>query len=179
MPGAALGAQSSLARAQRAACHVRPCTRTEEPPALMHGLTERQVLLSLVALALVLLTARAFGELARRLRQPEVLGELFGGVVLGPSVVGALAPGFHRVLFQDPAVGVVLSGISWIGALVLLLMAGIEVDVSILRKEARPGALSALGAIAPPLRTPGPLVQRMQGTLTWDLDVSPRRSAQA
>ncbi|WP_437594348.1 cation:proton antiporter domain-containing protein [Sorangium sp. So ce1000] len=117
----------------------------------MHGLTERQVLLSLVALALILLTARAFGELARRLRQPEVLGELFGGVVLGPSVVGALAPGFHRVLFQDPAVGVVLSGISWIGALVLLLMAGIEVDVSILRKEARPGALSALGAIGPPL----------------------------
>nr|AKI82201.1 putative membrane protein [Sorangium cellulosum So0157-2] len=48
MPGAALGAQSSLARAQRAACHVRPCTRAEEPPGLMHGLTERQVLLSCV-----------------------------------------------------------------------------------------------------------------------------------
>nr|AAF26906.1 unknown [Sorangium cellulosum] len=117
----------------------------------MHGLTERQVLLSLVTLALILVTARASGELARRLRQPEVLGELFGGVVLGPSVVGALAPGFHRALFQEPAVGVVLSGISWIGALLLLLMAGIEVDVGILRKEARPGALSALGAIAPPL----------------------------
>ncbi|KYF76648.1 hypothetical protein BE18_19585 [Sorangium cellulosum] len=63
----------------------------------MHGLTERQVLLSLVALALVLLTARAFGELARRLRQPEVLGELFGGVVLGPSssarsLLGSIEP---------------------------------------------------------------------------------------
>ncbi|WP_420878036.1 cation:proton antiporter [Sorangium cellulosum] len=140
-----------LARAQHAVCQDRPAPRTEEPPTLMHGLTERQILLSLVALALILVTARAFGELARRLRQPEVLGELFGGVVLGPSVVGALAPGFYRALFQDPAVSLVLSGLSWIGALLLLLMAGIEVDVAILRKEARPGALSALGAIAPSL----------------------------
>src|SRR5919199_1942362 len=93
----------------------------------MRGLSEQQLLLALVDLAVILVFSRAAGVLARRLRQAEVLGQLFAGFVL------------------------VLSGFSWVGAILLLLLAGTEVDLRILRAEIRPGTLAAAGAIVPSL----------------------------
>ncbi len=115
----------------------------------MQSLSENQLLLALVAVATILLVGRGAAEVARRLRQPEVLGELLGGFLLGPSVFGALVPAAYRTLFLDRAVGDGLSLLSWIGAILLLLVAGLEVDLHILRAEARPGALAAAGAIVP------------------------------
>lgn len=117
----------------------------------MQGLSEQQLLLALVALAVILLVARGAGEIARRLRQPEVLGEFFAGFLLGPSVLGALLPGMYHALFLNGAVSFVLSGFSWVGAILLLLIAGIEVDLAILRAEAKPGVLAAVLAILPSL----------------------------
>lgn len=115
----------------------------------MQGLAEQQLLLALLALAVILLFARGAGELARRIGQPEVLGEFFAGFLLGPSILGVVLPGFYHWLFLGQTTGFVLSGFSWIGAILLLLIAGIEVDLDILRAEARPGALAALFAIVP------------------------------
>lgn len=115
----------------------------------MQGLAEQQLLLALLALAVILLFARGAGELARRIGQPEVLGEFFAGFLLGPSILGVIMPGFYHWLFLGQTTGFVLSGFSWIGAILLLLIAGIEVDLDILRAEARPGALAALFAIVP------------------------------
>lgn len=117
----------------------------------MQGLTESQLLLTLLALAVVVCFARAAGEVSRRLHQPEVLGELFAGFLLGPSVLGAILPDIHQALFLTPAIGQVLSAFSWVGAILLLLLAGIEVDLGILRSVARPGAFAAVGAIVPSL----------------------------
>ncbi len=117
----------------------------------MPGLSEQQLLFSLLALAVVLAAARASGEVARRLGQPEVLGELFAGFLLGPSVLGAVLPGARSVLFLNSGVEPVLSIFSWVGAILLLLIAGIEVDLGILRSVARPGAFAAVGAIVPSL----------------------------
>lgn len=113
----------------------------------MHGLTEAQLLAGLAALAVILVCARGMGEMARRLGQPEVVGELFAGFLLGPSVFGALAPAASHALFYDSGVSLVLSGFSWVGAILLLLIAGMEADLDILRAEARPGALAGAAAI--------------------------------
>jgi Kef-type K+ transport system membrane component KefB len=43
-------------------------------------------------LLVILLTARVFAELATRLQAPSVIGELFAGVVLGPSLLGWIEP---------------------------------------------------------------------------------------
>ena len=115
----------------------------------MQGLAEEQLLLALLSLAVILLVARGAGELARRIGQPEVLGEFFAGFLLGPSVLGVILPGVSHWLFLGQTTGFVLSGFSWIGAILLLLIAGIEVDLDILRAEARPGALAAFFAIVP------------------------------
>jgi hypothetical protein len=58
-----------------------------------------------------LMLARGLGDLAKRLRQPEVLGEILAGVVLGPTVLGSLAPGVIASLFpSNGATSVALSG---------------------------------------------------------------------
>jgi len=113
----------------------------------LHGLTENDVLLSLVAFAILLLATRAMAEHARRFDQPEVLGELLGGFLIGPSALGAIFPTFFHHVFGQVVVSQGMSLLSWIGAILLLLIAGIEADRVILREKAVPGFLAAAGAI--------------------------------
>ncbi len=113
----------------------------------MKGLSEEQLLLSILAIALILVVGRGSAEIARRFKQAEVLGELLGGFIIGPSVLGALLPSAYSALFLNANVGVALSMLSWIGAILILLIAGLEVDLKIVRKLAKPGGLTALFAI--------------------------------
>jgi Kef-type K+ transport system membrane component KefB/nucleotide-binding universal stress UspA family protein len=116
---------------------------------LVPSLDEHQLIGFLVALAVVIVLARLLGELARRMGQPEVLGQLVAGVLLGPSVLGMLAPQVRSALFIDP--GLALSGVSWLGALLVLMVAGLEVDLGVLRAHLWPGLLAAGFAIVPSL----------------------------
>src|SRR5919202_1558508 len=113
----------------------------------MQGLSEQQLLLLLITLGGLILLGRAAGALARRVHQPQVLGQLLAGVLVGPSVFGTLLPPFYRVLFSDPAVGTSLSAFSWVGAILLLLLGGLEVDLPILQATAHTSLLAATGAI--------------------------------
>src|SRR5579875_565743 len=113
----------------------------------MQGFSEHQLLGAFLAIAVVLLVARGMAELCRKLGQPEVLGELLGGFVIGPSVLGALFPAAYNELFLNPAVSLALTLLSWIGAILLLMIAGMEADLAILRQKVVPGLLSAAGAI--------------------------------
>ncbi len=113
----------------------------------MHGFTENQLLGAFLAVLVVLLAARAMAELSRRLKQPEVLGELLGGFVIGPSVLGAIFPHAFHELFQNGAVSLALQWMSWVGAILLLMIAGMEADLAILRQKVLPGLLAAAGAI--------------------------------
>jgi Kef-type K+ transport system membrane component KefB len=105
------------------------------------------ILKLLLALCVILLVGRGTAECARRLGQPEVLGELIGGLLLGPSLLGALLPGVRDWVFTDPAVVPGLQALSWIGAILLLLVAGMETDLQVLKSNLKPGLLSAALAI--------------------------------
>ncbi len=113
------------------------------------SLSEHQLLKVLIALAVLVVVSRGFGELSRRARLPEVVGQLLAGVVLGPSLLGVAAPGAESWLFNDPGVGNSLSAFSWVGAVLLLLLGGLEVDLAVIRAKARVGVLAAAGAIVP------------------------------
>lgn len=119
----------------------------------MTGLTEQQLLLAFLAICVILLVGRGSAEIARRFKQAEVLGELIGGFLIGPSVLGALAPGIYHGLFLDPGVSVALTTLSWIGATLVLLIAGLEVDLKLVRALARPGGLTALFAMGGAMAT--------------------------
>ena len=113
----------------------------------MHTFSEHQLLGAFLAIATVLLVTRGMAEVSRRLGQPEVLGELLGGFLIGPSVFGSLFSGAYGTLFLNPAVSLALALLSWIGAILLLMIAGMEADLAILRQKVVPGLLAAAGAI--------------------------------
>ncbi|MGL4175037.1 MAG: cation:proton antiporter [Dermatophilaceae bacterium] len=81
----------------------------------------------LLGLVLLLLAAHLVGRLFARFRQPPVVGEILGGLLLGPTVFGQFAPDAQRFFF--PAEGPAAIGLSLIyqlGMLLLMFMAGVE-----------------------------------------------------
>lgn len=94
------------------------------------------LLLSLVA---VLVATKALGELAQRIDQPSVLGELVAGVLLGGSVLGLLDP-------RDPTV----SALAELGVIVLLFEIGLHTDLRALARVGKPATVVALVGVALP-----------------------------
>ena len=97
-----------------------------------------EVTVMLLALGVLLGTARILGELAQRLHQPTVLGEMLAGILLGPTVLGTIAPAWNEFLFprQGPNV-VALDAISTLAIVLFLLVAGMEVDLSTAWKQGK------------------------------------------
>ena len=116
---------------------------------------ELDLLAFLLGLGVLLAVGRLAGEAARRLRQPEVLGQLVAGVLLGPTLLGQVNA-WQDVLTSGGS-GIALEGVAEVGALLLLFVAGLEVDLQTMRDQARPGAYVAGTAIVPSL-VAGPFV---------------------
>ena len=102
-------------------------------------------------LATMLLFATLFGELMRRRRQPAVVGEMVGGIILGPTVLGLLAPEFYRWLFlAAPAVASMREAFIKFGMLFFLFFAGLQVNLSDLRDVGRRALLiGVIGTLVP------------------------------
>ncbi len=88
----------------------------------------------LLALVVVIATARAMGWLFRSASQPQVVGEILAGIVLGPSLLGRLAPGAEGYLFPA-AVGPFLNIIAQVGVILYMFLVGLELDPALLRKR--------------------------------------------
>lgn len=99
----------------------------------------------------MLSVALVFGQVMRKLHQPAVLGELAGGILLGPTVFGALAPNTYTWLF--PAEDVISSGreaVIKIGMLFFLFVGGLEVNLVHLQRRGLSVALASLLGILVP-----------------------------
>lgn len=117
----------------------------------METLNSQQVLVMLLAFGVLLGLARLLGELALKLHQPAVLGELLAGVLLGPTVLGNLNPTFQAWLF--PSIGpnaLALGAVSTLAIVLFLLVAGLEVDLSVLARQGRVAPLVGLTGIVIP-----------------------------
>ena len=91
-----------------------------------------------LALGILLAAARGLGDLAKRFKQPEVLGEILAGVLLGPTVLGALAPALTASLFPAEGPGAIaLSSLTTLGIALFLLAAGLEVDFPTMRQHGK------------------------------------------
>lgn len=99
-------------------------------------MTHHEITLLLISLGLLLGTARLFGELVQRWHQPSVVGEILAGIVLGPTVLGQLAPGFSAAIFPpEGSVAIFLDGFTTLAITLFLLVAGMEVDLSTVWKQ--------------------------------------------
>lgn len=96
-----------------------------------------EALLFLLSLAVLLGAARLLGELANRLGWPAVVGEILAGVVIGKTVLGRFAPGAFEWLFPPGAPATMLSGYKTVAVVLLLVVAGLEIDLTAVRRSGR------------------------------------------
>jgi Kef-type K+ transport system membrane component KefB len=117
----------------------------------MGKLIHADVVHLLVQLSVMLLVGRLFAELARKIRQPAVVGEIFGGILLGPTVLGMINPELFHSLYPVPSTSAtILSGFVQVAVVMLLFIAGLEVDLHIVWQQGRTALFtSLLGLIIP------------------------------
>ncbi|MFY1616124.1 cation:proton antiporter [Micromonospora sp. WMMD736] len=111
-----------------------------------------QVVILLVQIASLLLLGLGLGRLVARFGLPPIVGELMAGVVLGPSLLGHAAPAVHDWLFPaDPAQMHLLDAVAQIGVLLLVGVAGIELDTRIVRRRGTTAVRVSLGGLLIPI----------------------------
>jgi Kef-type K+ transport system membrane component KefB/mannitol/fructose-specific phosphotransferase system IIA component (Ntr-type) len=112
--------------------------------------TEHDALVFLLSIAVLLGVARLLGELARSLGLPLVVGEILAGVLLGETGLRRVAPSVHAFLLPRGVPASMLSGYTTIAVVLLLVVAGLEVDLGIVRRRGRSALwVAALGMLMP------------------------------
>jgi Kef-type K+ transport system membrane component KefB/nucleotide-binding universal stress UspA family protein len=102
-------------------------------------------------LGLLLLVGRLMGEAAQRLGQPAVMGQLIGGLLLGPSVLGLVWPAAQHALFPGtPEQKSMINAVSQLGILMLLLLTGMETDLQLVKRVGRAAVTVAAAGVALP-----------------------------
>jgi len=98
---------------------------------------------------LIIVAARTVGFLARRIQQPVVVAEVVAGIMLGPSLLGRIAPGVAAHLFPKASLAG-LSLLSQVGLVFFMFLIGLELDPKLLRgRGATSFAISAAGILVP------------------------------
>ena len=101
-------------------------------------------------LAIILAVCRVVGLIALRIGQPQVVGEMIAGVLLGPSLLGQIAPGWQEHLFPTGPAMAIIYAASQVGLVLYMFLIGLEFDTSLIRNRVRSAvSISAAGVAAP------------------------------
>ena len=130
-------------------------------------LDEHQLLVFWTQLLVLVSVARLFGGLMRRINLPSVIGQLAAGIIVGPSIFGRVWPsGFEWFLPEEAISSGALLAVSWLGVALLLVTAGFETDLGLIRSLGRAAALVTGFSLVVPLLVACWLVSHCQ-TLSW------------
>ncbi len=117
----------------------------------MDRLQPNDVVILFASLGTLLLTARIFADVARKLGQPTVLGEIPAGVLLGPTVLGRISPDLFAWLFPtEGGVAISLNAFLSIAIALFLLVAGMEVNLSSVWRQGRAAIAVGLAGVVIP-----------------------------
>jgi len=105
-------------------------------------------------IAVILVAARLVGFLFQKIHQPQVMGEMVAGILLGPSLLGWLAPGVSAALFP-PASLSYLNALSQVGLVVFMFVVGLALNPSDLRGYGHAAVLTSHVSIVAPFRLGG------------------------
>jgi len=101
-------------------------------------------------LTVILAACKLAGLAAQRVGQPQVVGEMIAGVVLGPSLLGRMAPGLQGELFPTGTSNLVLYTAAQIGLVLYMFIIGLNFDVDHVKQRAgTAAAVSITGTVAP------------------------------
>jgi K+:H+ antiporter len=100
-------------------------------------------------LLLIVGMARVSGGALARLGQPRVVGEMFAGILLGPSVLGRFAPSLSLTLFPAASLPL-LQALAQVGVLIFMFVVGLELDLGQLRRHGRVAVITSHASIITP-----------------------------
>lgn len=120
-------------------------------------------------IVLLLLVGRGLGEIFQRYGQPAIMGQLIGGILLGPSLFGWIWPGAQHLIFStDPAQKSMIDAVSQLGILLLLLLTGMETDLRLVRRVGAACFSISMSGIVVPFACGFALAQVLPGSLLPD-----------
>jgi Kef-type K+ transport system membrane component KefB len=103
----------------------------------------------LIDIAVVIAVARVFGELAQKVNQPAVVGEIVAGITLGPSLLGALPGDLDTRLFPTD-VRPLLLALAQIGLVLFMFIVGLELDLGLTKGRERLAASISMASVVLP-----------------------------
>jgi Kef-type K+ transport system membrane component KefB len=131
-------------------------TMTAPAPAVARATAGEAVLVTpnallhvLLALTAVIITGRLLGWVLRLVGQPPVMGEILGGIVLGPSLLGRLAPGISAQILPT-AVAPFLGVLAQLGVVLYMFLVGLELNGGLLRGRAHATIATSHASIVAP-----------------------------
>jgi Kef-type K+ transport system membrane component KefB len=115
---------------------------------LQHNFQDPLAIL-LAQIVMIILVARLFGWVFKKIGQPTVIGEIIAGIVLGPSLLGLYFPGFSATLFPIESLGN-LKFLSQIGLILFMFVIGMELDIKVLKNKASEAVVISHASIVIP-----------------------------
>lgn len=117
------------------------------PSRLLAAAADTELLALLIALAVLIAGAKVMGSLSVRIGQPAVLGELMAGLLFGPTFLNLL----NWPLMGGERSGEVIHLLGQLGVLWLMFAAGLEVELTELRRSGRPASLAGVFGVVGPI----------------------------
>jgi Kef-type K+ transport system membrane component KefB len=115
---------------------------------LYHNLQHPLAIL-LLQIITIIIVARFFGWIFRKIGQPTVIGEIVAGIFLGPSLVGLYFPEYSGLLFPPESLGN-LQFLSQIGLILFMYVIGMELDLKVLKNKANEAVVISHASIIIP-----------------------------
>ena len=115
---------------------------------LVHNLQHPLAIL-LLQIITIIIVARFFGWIFRKIGQPSVIGEIIAGIFLGPSMVGMYFPEYSAMLFPADSLGN-LQFLSQIGLILFMFVVGMELDLKVLKNRANEAIVISHASIVIP-----------------------------
>ena len=130
----------------------------------LYGALRSPISVLLLQIVVIIVVARIFGAVFRRLGQPPVMGEMVAGIALGPSVLGLIFP--QAVAFLFPASSMTTLGVlSQIGVVLFMFIVGLELDIQHLREKASTAVMVSHASIIVPFLLGAALALALYSTL--------------
>lgn len=121
------------------------------PLAATISLSEHELTRFFMAVVALMACAHLFGSIFGRLRMPRVVGEITGGLLLGPTVLGSISPGAYDWTFDAfPEEGDLLAMVSAFGVVLLMFFSGMETRARFARADRRVAIPVLIGATTLP-----------------------------
>ena len=124
---------------------TEPARTTSQPVA-----TDRSPLsVLLIQVLVIIVAAKSFGSIFRRIHQPPVMGEMVAGIALGPSLLGWMWPQASAFLFPAPSF-TTLSVFAQVGVVLFMFVVGVELDLQHLKQRASSAIMVSHASIVVP-----------------------------